>query len=539
MPLSEPSYLPYQYIPNEPKKVLTREQIKYIEDNILAPYVFKLNKTVMSGSLPDITTMKKDIHDDLLAKLTPILNGNKIDVDTQIKAIDALLKRNYLDLQTQYQALKTQFDGLPISSGGISATFQNQIDAQQTLLNQNEHKIEQLVQQSQAQIGTLTQALNDQTKLTLEQQTTRAQISADIVTLNQYKKDTGLLISKNKTEKKNLEAIKKTTIEELNQQEALNKLLILRRNEITDLLQQSKTEVNAQIIALGQARAALDESTRKASDVLLQLTQPISHKKSDELNLVNAEKINTMIESIVTPKIDQINTEISQVKLTIPDNIDITHRVEALEQNHNILSLANKELDKKNVSHNTRLNSLEEEIHELNYTIQKLNLEYSQLLIQQKDLQKNIDTAITDMNSDIKTEIAKMKNELEKKITEVINSDIPLQEKLNKINDINKSNTELLSKYKMIEKTITQISDEITRVPGMIQTQVDRIMPRLIELINSNVAAIKTPLSELCDIFLNLITNLSNMDDITMFHKQLQENQTHIQDLVRDLKKVP
>ena len=110
IPIVRPAFAPFQYIPfqyflNGPKKVLTDEQIKYIEDTILAPYVDKLNKTAISGSIPSID--KKYIREQILAALPEIISSTaaKEQIKEQCNEINAKLKEELKELKVQLEEL--------------------------------------------------------------------------------------------------------------------------------------------------------------------------------------------------------------------------------------------------------------------------------------------------------------------------------------------------------------------------------------------------------------------------------------------------
>ena len=109
------NYMPFHYIPytnNVIKDTLTAEQIKYIEDIIIAPYVKNLNDSIAKGIIPTIT--KNDIKKLVLADLPKILSSD--DIKKQCTAINLKLQEELSALKIQLSTLQPSIDSIKIES---------------------------------------------------------------------------------------------------------------------------------------------------------------------------------------------------------------------------------------------------------------------------------------------------------------------------------------------------------------------------------------------------------------------------------------
>ena len=116
------NYMPFQYIPstnNVIKDTLTPEQIKYIEEIIIAPYVKKLNDSISKGIMPTIT--KDEVKKLVLADLGKILTD--ADIKKQCDAINLKLQEELAALKLQLTTLEPSIANIKIDTGQLKTNI--------------------------------------------------------------------------------------------------------------------------------------------------------------------------------------------------------------------------------------------------------------------------------------------------------------------------------------------------------------------------------------------------------------------------------
>ena len=545
IPLSEPPYLPYQYIPNEPKKVLTREQIKYIEDNILAPYVFKLNKTVMSGSMPsfDKNEIRKMIQ-EVLPGMIP--HGiTKEDVSLQCKEINNELKHSYDELKRQFEDLKTQTEMMKPQIKNLNDlnidTRLKTLEKQYTELNTMLSSHKDIPPGILTQFDELNRLINGKANIT------------DIDSkLKQFKDD----FIKNE-----FDEFKKDIVARVdNINKIINKFRPDHKNEeesrqLKDLTQQISS-INKHINTLHSSNLADEthniQELNKLKESIEQLTAQITQKNTGHLNTdiltpqlqaMNdrieelKSNIKGIIETIVTEKLQIVNEDIDQIKQS---NADITNSLDKLKTEHTQLHDSNAVLSGRITVTENDIQTLKRDIDNIDTKIAKLDEEYVELIGYRDKIKDDFDNAIKQIQKfvqeDTKIQLDKLKDNFKEQI---LQGNLDLKTKLEKQEEIIQAHTLTLKKFNEFEAEYKNLAGAFETLAT--KAEMKSIQNQLKEFIRTipkdyvdnqkldiNNKKIVQKIASVVEAINNMLHNLANSNDIDGLKKHLIEQAAYI-----------
>jgi len=409
IPLTQPiNNIPFQYIPNDPNRVLTREQVKYIEDNILAPYVFKLNKTVMSGSIPSIDKgeIRRLMQEQLPSLIPPSIT--KEEVTTQCKAINNELKTAYNELRTQLGV---------ITSMGINDRLRNLEDQHIILTNgkATDADIDRKINEFKASI---------KREFTAELEQNIRDLEARINTIT----------GGNKAElQQNIEQLR-TLVN------------TLPKNNID----------NSQIQRLQTAYDTLTQRISVLPD-MNGITQQIQGMQ-DRIQQFSRENIidtvKPLIEKTVGDSVHNVYDDIDQLKLTN------TQKIGQISNDNILLKQSNKKLEDRITATETEIRNIVAHITTIDTTIKKLDKDHADLLTFRENLNTHFDDSIQSIQKYMQDNIIKQQEALKEQFTNLLRENTDLSTKLEKQGEIEKKYTQLSTQFTAFQKTFKTLTDD-------------------------------------------------------------------------------